>query len=77
MSYKNISHAVRMSDEDITHAERDSVYVEGELAFEEGEQRVCNPYAASSPTLEQVWMNGWDHSRRIRKREDRHLASSI
>ena len=77
MSYKNISHAVRMSDEDITHAERDNVYVEGELAFEEGEQRVCNPYAASSPTLEQVWMNGWDHGRRLQQWEDRRLPNSI
>ena len=77
MSYKNIFHPVRMSDEDITHAERDSVYVEGELAFEEGKWRVCNPYAASSPTLEQVWMNGWDHGRRIKKREDHHIANAL
>ena len=41
-----------MSDENITYAQRESVYVEGELAFEERQPRVCNPYAASSPTLE-------------------------
>ncbi len=71
MSYKNIYQAVGMSDKEITHAERDSVYVEGEHAFLEGQWRVSNPYAAISTTLEQVWTNGWDHGRRIKKREDR------
>jgi hypothetical protein len=55
------------SDGVITHAQRESAYAEGELAFQQGERRVCNPYAAASPTLEQVWWNGWDHSRRIDK----------
>ncbi len=40
-------------------------------AFLEGQWRVSNPYAAISTTLEQVWTNGWDHGRRIKKREDR------
>jgi hypothetical protein len=56
-----------MSNEDITLAQREYVYDEGERAFKEGKWRVCNPYSASSPTLEQVWMNGWDHGRRIKK----------
>jgi hypothetical protein len=55
------------SDGIVTHAQRESAYAEGELAFKQGEGRVCNPYAATSPTLEQVWWNGWDHSRRIDK----------
>jgi hypothetical protein len=67
MTYKNISYPVRVSDETITHSQRESAYVEGELAFEIGKWRVCNPYTASSPTLEQVWINGWDHGRRIKK----------
>jgi hypothetical protein len=67
MSDKNIFHPLTMSDDIITHAQREKVYVEGELAFEEGNRRVSNPYALSSPTLEQVWMNGWDHRRRIKK----------
>jgi hypothetical protein len=59
---------VDMPDE-ITHAQRERAYVEGEQAFEQGVWRTHNPYAASSPTLEQVWRNGWDHGRRIRKRD--------
>ena len=57
-----------MSGKNITYAQRESVYVEGELAFEERQPRVCNPYAAGSPTLEQIWWNGWDHGRRRKKR---------
>ena len=56
-----------MSDDNITHDRRECVYAEGEQAFKEGQRRICNPYAASSPTLEQVWCNGWDHGRRINK----------
>ncbi len=58
-----------MSHERITYAQRESVYVEGELAFKERQSRVCNPYAAGSPTLEQIWWNGWDHGRRRKQRE--------
>jgi ribosome modulation factor len=54
---------------EITHTQREHAYLEGELAFEEGKPRVVNPYTASSPILEQVWMNGWDHGRRIKKTE--------
>ncbi|HJS17162.1 MAG TPA: hypothetical protein VJ785_00325 [Anaerolineales bacterium] len=53
---------------EITSAQRERAYAEGELAFEEGTRRIANPYTASSPILEQVWMNGWDHSRRIMKK---------
>jgi ribosome modulation factor len=55
--------------EEITHAQRERAYKEGEKAFKEGTQRLSNPYTKSSPILEQVWMNGWDHGRRIKKRE--------
>ncbi len=58
----------KMSEE-ITHTERERAYAEGEKAFMEGSLRVHNPYTKNSPTLEQVWMNGWDHGRRIKKRE--------
>jgi hypothetical protein len=58
-----------MPDE-ITHAQREKVYREGERAFEQGTWRVNNPYACTSPTLEQVWQNGWDHGRRKKKRQD-------
>jgi len=58
-----------MSDENITHIKRESVYVEGELGFEEGRWRRDNPYISNSPTLAQVWWNGWDHGRRIKQRE--------
>ena len=54
---------------EITHEQRERAYVEGELAFEGGIPRVVNPYTATSPILEQVWMNGWDHGRRIKKAE--------
>lgn len=54
-------------DEAITHTERESAYADGELAFKQGQRRVCNPYATDSPTLQQVWWNGWDHGRRIDK----------
>ena len=57
------------SSVEITHTQRESAYLEGELAFKEGKPRVINPYTASSPILEQVWMNGWDHGRRIKKTE--------
>ena len=53
---------------EITHAQRERAYAEGELAFEEGTRRISNPYTTSSPILEQVWMNGWDHGRRITKK---------
>lgn len=69
MKYHNIFGTVLRSDETITHAQRESVYAEGELAFEKGYPRFSNPYAASGSTLEQVWMNGWDHGRRIKKKE--------
>jgi hypothetical protein len=75
MTYKNITHPVRASDETITHSQRECAYIEGELAFEIGKWRVCNPYTASSPTLEQVWMNGWDHGRRIKKSESTLIAN--
>jgi len=58
-----------LSDENFTHAKRESVYVEGGLSFQEGRWRRDNPYASSSPTLQQVWWNGWDHGRRMRQRE--------
>jgi hypothetical protein len=58
-----------MNDENITHAQRERVYVEGELAFTEGKPRLCNPYSASSSTLEQIWWNGWSHSRRRKQKE--------
>ena len=75
MSYKNIFFAVGMSDNDITHVERESAYAEGELAFKAGLWRTSNPYAASSSTLEQVWWNGWDHGRRIKQKERSTLAN--
>jgi hypothetical protein len=65
-----------MPDE-ITHAQRERVYVEGERAFEEGIWRINNPYATTSPTLEQVWRNGWDHGRRVKKRESLPLDERI
>ena len=55
--------------EEITHAQREKVYAEGERAFEQGVWRTQNPYAANSPTLGQVWLNGWDHGRRKKKRQ--------
>jgi hypothetical protein len=62
------------SSGEITHAQREHAYVEGELAFEEGMPRVVNPYTASSPILEQVWMNGWDHGRRIGKNKTQMIG---
>ena len=63
-----------MSDSNIiTYTQREAVYVEGELAFKEGQPRTDNPYAASSPTLEQIWWNGWDTAQKEmekRKRAD-------
>jgi hypothetical protein len=56
--------------EEITHAQRERVYLEGERAFEQGIWRANNPYASTSPTLEQVWQNGWDHGRRKKKRQN-------
>jgi len=62
---------------DITHTQREHAYLEGELAFEEGKPRVVNPYTANSPILEQVWLNGWDHGRRIKKTERPVLNDGI
>jgi|WetSurMetagenome_2_1015567.scaffolds.fasta_scaffold890302_2 hypothetical protein len=62
---------------EITHTQRENAYLEGELAFEEGKPRVVNPYTSSSPILEQVWMNGWDHGRRIKKTEGSVLDDKI
>jgi ribosome modulation factor len=65
------------SSGEITQVQRERAYLEGELAFEEGKPRVVNPYTASSPTLEQVWMNGWDHGRRIKKTEGSLLNDGV
>jgi ribosome modulation factor len=65
------------SSAEITHAQRERAYVEGELAFEEGVPRVFNPYTASSPILEQVWMNGWDHGRKIGKSKTQTIGRDI
>jgi hypothetical protein len=62
---------------EITHTQRERAYLEGELAFEERKPRVVNPYTASSPILEQVWMNGWDHGRRIKKTEGSLLDDGV
>ena len=64
MFYMRYQRQDQMSDGDITLAQRESAYVEGEQAFKAGQWRSSNPYAAGSQTLEQVWWNGWDHSRR-------------
>jgi hypothetical protein len=58
-----------MTVEHLTHIQRESVYAEGKRAFEAGQRRRHNPYAASSTSLEQIWWNGWDHSRRKKQRE--------
>lgn len=67
-----------MSDDSITHVKREFVYIEGEASFNEGRWRRDNPYSSSSPTLQQVWWNGWDHGRRMKKRErstlDKHTV---
>ena len=60
-----------ISDENITHLQRESVYAEGELGFEGGRWRRDNPYSASSPMLAQIWWNGWDHGRRTKHAKDR------
>ena len=49
-------------EDTLTHARRESVYAEGELAFKKGQRRASNPYPAGSPTLEQVWWHGWDRA---------------
>ena len=62
------------SSGEITHEQRERAYAEGELAFKGGMPRVGNPYTASSPILEQVWMNGWDHGRRIGKNKTQMIG---
>ena len=57
------------SAESITLAQRENAYVEGERAFTVGQWRTSNPYSARGSTLEQVWWNGWDSSRRRLKWE--------
>jgi hypothetical protein len=49
-----------MSYKKITHLERESVYAEGKLAFDEHKRRDYNPYAASNLTLTVSWWHGWD-----------------
>ena len=66
-----------MINDDITLAQREGVFVEGKRAFQEGKWRSCNPYTASSSILEQVWINGWDHSRRLNQLEERRLPNAI
>ena len=61
-----------MSVEGVTLAQRESAYVEGEQAFKAGQWRSSNPYSTRGSTLEQVWWNGWDCSRRKRKWEKFH-----
>lgn len=63
-------------EENITYAQRESVYGEGELAFKQGRQRAYNPHATSASTLEQIWWNGWDHGRRRSKGKDHHLTNA-
>jgi len=65
-----------MSNDDLPLAQREGVFVEGKRAFKEGKWRISNPYTASSPTLEQVWMNGWDHGRRLQQWQDRRLPNA-
>jgi hypothetical protein len=66
-----------VSNDDITLAQREDVFVEGKRAFKERKWRICNPYTTSSPTLEQVWMNGWDQGRRLQQWQDRRLPKVI
>ena len=66
-----------MINDDTPLAQREVVYVEGERAFQEGKWRSCNPYTASSSILEQVWINGWDHGRRLNQLEERSLPNAI
>ena len=61
-----------MNDENITLAQRERVFAEGERAFREGIWRLSNPYSASNSTLEQIWWNGWNQGRR-RKQKERSL----
>ncbi len=49
-----------MNHKSITQAKRNSVYVEGKLAFEERKRRSYNPHAASNLTLAVSWWHGWD-----------------
>jgi hypothetical protein len=49
-----------MSYKKITHVERENVYAEGKLAFDEHKRRDYNPYAASNLTLTVSWRHGWD-----------------
>ena len=58
-----------MSDDNITLAQRERVFAEGERAFREGIARLFNPYSASSSTLEQIWWNGWNQGRRRKRKE--------
>ena len=66
-----------MINDDISLAQREGAYIEGTQAFKEGKWRICNPYTASSSILEQVWMNGWDHGRRLNQLEERSLPNAI
>ena len=58
-----------VTGETITHAQRENAYAEGGRAFDAGLRRTENPYAVVNPTLEQIWWNGWDHSRKRKHRE--------
>ena len=58
-----------MSDDNITLAQRERVFAEGERAFREGIWRLFNPYSAGNSTLEQVWWNGWSQGRRRKQKE--------
>ena len=49
-----------MSNKNITHAQRKSVYGEGKRAFEEHRLRGYNPYTTSNLTLTVTWWHGWD-----------------
>lgn len=49
-----------MTYKKITHLERENVYAEGKLAFDEHKRRDYNPYAASNLTLTVSWWHGWD-----------------
>jgi hypothetical protein len=66
-----------MIGENITHVQRESVYAEGKQAFEAGQRRRSNPYAAGNPSLEQIWWNGWDHSRRRKQREGSPFSTTF
>jgi len=49
-----------MSNKRITHVERENVYAEGKLAFDEHKRRDYNPYTACNLTLTVSWWHGWD-----------------